>query len=730
MLNVSNDYIGKIYGDYRQVEARVTIEMEEFSADEIPFADTATFVGKVSTSTSENPHIYRLGSKETLITPNALDWYEPPTSSYLPLNTLNGAVSSVDAIVRVNNIAQQIFSFNIIRLLSDIHGTAIFADQTTQEEKVAKVKEWISKATINWHGKGSNPTKFAGVRFIRDWLNGSTANANNYWNEVRAYAGATNVAQGKTPTSNGVLTNAVNMTDGTASTYGYEASNTGAKYVQVDLGSIRTDIESIQVIHYYLDGRTFHGTKTEISTDGTSWTVLRDSAVSGEYVETSNGLKFYPLTASKANVALWHDTGWGNPSGHTNNAITLTQLVSLNLSDVIDADGMLHILAYSEPGNASLASNIQTDYIELIVEGTIGNRTRVYDGDTIVRLRVLEEISTINESLPANELQLTLDNSSGDFDILTFSKMAEILATKPTIFCELGLVMDAGTEWLPMGKFIITEWRNDVTTKIISFVAHDYFMVFGDTNYEPSGITNLYNLAKDVLTKCGVPDEDQLIDYDQLSPIETNGFSERLDCRTALQHIGICGIATVFQDRLGNVNIKPFQTIQQSAKNLLYTRTQPAIIGGFAGNNVYSVISTGSGLLFIDTDYMYDYPEVTLERSPFQMVVKVFAYPADPEPVETVFTQGSVGSSGISFTIENPLVNSAEIAQKIINWYFSELNYNAIYRFNWRHNPALECTDVVLVEDAFQANKQTRIFRQEFVFEGWLEGNSESRGGV
>jgi hypothetical protein len=731
MQNVSNDYIGKIYGDFRQVEARVTIEMEEFDPNPTVINDTATFVNKVSGSTSENPNIYMLASKETLIAPNALDWYEPPTASYLPLNTLNGAVSSVDAVIRVNNIAQQIFSFDVIRLLSDRHGTAIFANQTTQEEKVAKAKEWISQATINWHGKGSNPNKFAGVRFIRDWLNGNTVNANNYWNEIRAYAGATNVAQGKTPTSNGTLTNPLNITDGTASTYGYETANTGAKWVQVDLGSIRTDIEQIQVIHYYLDGRTHHGTKTEISTDGTTWTVLRDSAVSGEYAETSTGQKFAPAVSNKANTATWNGTSWNAPVFHTNNTIARNQFIVTDLSTLINSAGMIHILAYSSAGNATYASNIQTDYVELILEGIIDNRTRIYDGETIVRMKILEEVSTINETLPANELQLTMDNTSGDFDILTFTRMPEILATKPTIFCELGLVLnETTTEWIPMGKFIITEWKADVTTKVISFVAHDYFMIFGDTNYEPKGITNLYDLAKDVLSTVGIPDEDQLVDFDQLSPITTNGFSERLDCRTALQHIGICGIATVFQDRLGNVNIKPFQTIQQSAKNLLYTRTQPALIGGFAGNNVYSVISTGGGMLYIDTDYMYDYPDVMLERSPFQVAVKVYYTPNDPDPAEVIYTQGAEGSSGISFTIDNPLVNSTDIADKIIQWYFNELSYNAIYIFNWRHNPALECTDIVLVEDAYQANKQTRIYRQEFSFEGWLEGSSESRGGV
>lgn len=138
-------------------------------------------------------------------------------------------------------------------------------------------------------------------RYVRDWLNGNTVNGNNYWNDIQVWAGATNRALGKLPTSNGVLTNAVNMTDGNASTYGYETAVTGAKWVQVDLGAVYSDIDNVKIFHYYLDGRTFHGTKTEVSTDGVTWLTLYDSAVSGEYVETSSG-KTYVQTATGSPV--------------------------------------------------------------------------------------------------------------------------------------------------------------------------------------------------------------------------------------------------------------------------------------------------------------------------------------------------------------------------------------------------------------------------------------------
>jgi hypothetical protein len=93
----------------------------------------------------------------------------------------------------------------------------------------------------------------------------------------------------------------------------------------------------------------------------------------------------------------------------------------------------------------------------------------------------------------------------GEFDFLTFTNMQQILATKPTIFLELGLVTDEGnndTEWIAAGKYIVTAWQNDITNKVIIFTANDYFAILGDIPYNVNTLTapTLMDLAVDVLT--------------------------------------------------------------------------------------------------------------------------------------------------------------------------------------------------------------------------------------
>jgi DNA-binding beta-propeller fold protein YncE len=104
----------------------------------------------------------------------------------------------------------------------------------------------------------------------------------------------------------------------------------GNQWVKVDLGATYM-IGSISVAHSYGLDRTYHGTKTEISEDGVTWTTIYDSAVSGEYNEkpTYHSLhghthyaKFFNFNAKPVRYIRDWANGWtsgdGLTSGSTN----------------------------------------------------------------------------------------------------------------------------------------------------------------------------------------------------------------------------------------------------------------------------------------------------------------------------------------------------------------------------------------------------------------------------
>jgi prepilin-type N-terminal cleavage/methylation domain-containing protein len=119
-----------------------------------------------------------------------------------------------------------------------------------------------------------------------------------------------NVAAGATATN-------AYLTDGnTASNpyYGIGAVAGGAS-VTVTLASLQ-DISSVKVWHYYADGRTYSGTKTEVSQDGTNWTTVFDSATDGTYAESSAGSTHtFPLQKVRY-IRDWTNGSNVNTSNH------------------------------------------------------------------------------------------------------------------------------------------------------------------------------------------------------------------------------------------------------------------------------------------------------------------------------------------------------------------------------------------------------------------------------
>ena len=128
------------------------------------------------------------------------------------------------------------------------------------------------------------------IRYIRDWINGSTANTGNHWTELQVidYSGV-NRASGLTVTSDaGVPSNVAVITDGVFTNTNYSQVSGGAlHYIELDLLD-DYNIEQI-ITRHYVDSRTYHETKVEVSEDGVIWYSVFDSAIEGEYVEVTEG---------------------------------------------------------------------------------------------------------------------------------------------------------------------------------------------------------------------------------------------------------------------------------------------------------------------------------------------------------------------------------------------------------------------------------------------------------
>lgn len=144
------------------------------------------------------------------------------------------------------------------------------------------------------------------IRYIRDWVNGSTANTGNHWVEIQAITSlGANIAQNKPVSSNGPIEDSSRplsrVTDNSTDTSLYVGiSMTQPAYVEIDLQQ-GYQLSTIKIWHYYSDSRTYYGTKTQVSEDGINWFTVFDSTSSGTYQESSSGKS---LTLSSITAVL------------------------------------------------------------------------------------------------------------------------------------------------------------------------------------------------------------------------------------------------------------------------------------------------------------------------------------------------------------------------------------------------------------------------------------------
>lgn len=347
-----------------------------------------------------------------------------------------------------------------------------------------------------------------------------------------------------------------------------------------------------------------------------------------------------------------------------------------------------------------------------------------YIGSDLINLDIIEEMDLIGSTVPSNELHFTLDNQERLFNILNPDGIYRFILPKQQIRAYMGLKIGEGEndfEFVSVGKYYLTEWQTDEGALTTSFTARDIFDQLETIQYTNSLTnTNLYALAENIFAQAEITDYQ--ID-DKLLGENTNGYVEPVSAREALQDIAIAGRAVIYQNRQGTVIIKRMEALTIGTGYVTYP--SPDI---YAGLLTTPEVTNDYGFQAIDFENTFAEPQVKLNESIATLVFLV--KDGTENGTEYTFQNPIVIKGGVSFKIENPLINSATDAEQVANWMFAEYNVRGYYTANWRQNPALACGDAILVENSFGAEKKARIVKQNFQFEGFLTGNTEAIGGV
>lgn len=347
-----------------------------------------------------------------------------------------------------------------------------------------------------------------------------------------------------------------------------------------------------------------------------------------------------------------------------------------------------------------------------------------YYGTELINLNIVEEMDLVGSTVPSNELAFTLDNQERLFNILNPNGIYEFLMPQQEIRAYMGLQIDEAAdeyEFVSVGKYYLTEWKTDEGALTTTFTARDVFDRLETLEYTTVGvIANLYDLAVDILDRAKV--QGYSVDV-RLQGVSTNGFLEPISARLALQNIAIAGRAVIYQDRQGNIIIKRIEPLTTSTGFITFPSPDT-----YAGLTTPEVINDYS-FQAIDFENTFAEPQIVLNEVVKSLIFVVYDGVTE-EGTEVVFENPNGVKEGVSYKIENVLITGEYQASLIAEWMFSEYNMRAHYTANWRQNPALTCSDTVMIEDSFGQNKKARITKQEYSFEGFLTGTTEAKGGV
>jgi hypothetical protein len=118
----------------------------------------ANFAGKVVANTDLVPHIAKYAFQPSVQAPSSSNFNEYDTGSYKMPSVLGDGVTTGTGSPGATLIAQELYSFDIVRAITDKLGEGVWADCVTLADKVAKAKTIVTKLTGNWYGYGSSPT--------------------------------------------------------------------------------------------------------------------------------------------------------------------------------------------------------------------------------------------------------------------------------------------------------------------------------------------------------------------------------------------------------------------------------------------------------------------------------------------------------------------------------------------------------------------------------------------
>lgn len=396
----------------------------------------------------------------------------------------------------------------------------------------------------------------------------------------------------------------------------------------------------------------------------------------------------------------------------------------------IIASGITHTIADNEDLKCFIPHEEAFDSVKIKVTKLHPNRrVRIlelfigqileYDDSNILDVSLINEIDLLNERLPSDSIDLTLDNSNRKFDLLNPAGIYKYLKQNQVVKPYFGVVINNTIEYVQCGKYYLKDWSTQSIQA--EFEAYSFMDVLEDEVYRTGVVRqkNLYTLISELLT--GIDCE---IDK-SLARIETSGYIGLVSKREAFRLMLQAGNCLAFSDETGKIIVKRHEDIKNRNSYLTHA-------GEYIAGQVNIERSSESKNNHISADDMYSWPTVSQVKPYASAKIAVYSFSADTQ-VQTLY-KGNVDTTGADIIsgkyrvwVEYSNSPATEISVSGVNQYEAYANGCYVYV---NSNASITITGKVVYQSIREFTKKKSNFDNQCIVNNPLIISTENASAV
>ena len=326
---------------------------------------------------------------------------------------------------------------------------------------------------------------------------------------------------------------------------------------------------------------------------------------------------------------------------------------------------------------------------------------QTFDGSNTTDLKLLYELSPSMESLPSNELSVTIENIDRKYNMINPQGIYKFLQQGQGLNVEIGVGPADNIERVNMGRFYFTSSSAEDSSMTAQIVAHDkiYDLDGSICRIGQDGTWTVSQAVDAVLLDSGL-DVTVTIPTIIGDRLINRCIPQNVSHRQALRMIAQAGMSVCYFNRDDELVFTELAegTIADTLDNSnLYT---PAKISVSERINTVEIVSRN--------EYHYNSWDEKIET------LETIYTATNKEPDETDKVK----------SIDNPLVSDVAVADWLLGVYQKRIGYD----LQGRGNPTTELTDTVKIYDAYNENRNAIITKEEYLFDGTLKANTTAWG--